>query len=79
MKRIYVELCEANFTVIANGVQGKAEAGYILGFSYSSGFIANTFAIARVSGIDKLYSDTLDNLWKNFERQLATKSWLGRT
>lgn len=62
-----VELGEANYTIVATGVHGEAEAGYILGLSYSSGFIANTFALARVSGTDKLYSDALDNLWENYE------------
>lgn len=62
-----VELGEANYTIVATGVHGEAEAGYIIGLSYSSGFIANTFALARVSGTDKLYSDALDNLWENYE------------
>lgn len=62
-----VELGEANYTIVATGVHGEAESGYILGLSYSSGFIANTFALARVSGTDKLYSDALDNLWENYE------------
>lgn len=62
-----VELGEANYTIVETGVHGEAEAGYILGLSYSSGFIANTFALARVSGTDKLYSDALDNLWENYE------------
>ena len=63
-----VELGEGNYTLTATGISGEAESAYILGLSYSSGFVANTIAIARVSGSEKLYSEALDNLWLNYEK-----------
>lgn len=62
-----VELGEGNYSLTATGVSGQAEADYIIGLSYSSGFMANTIALARVSGSDKLYADALDNLWQSYE------------
>lgn len=62
-----VELGEGNFSLTATGVQGQAEAAYILGLSYSSGIAANTIALARVNGSEKLYADALDNLWQSYE------------
>ncbi len=62
-----VELGEGNYSLTATGVEGQAQAAYIIGLSYSSGFIANTVALVRVSGSEKLYADALDNLWQNYE------------
>ncbi|HKL20080.1 MAG TPA: DUF6567 family protein [Halalkalibaculum sp.] len=62
-----VELGEGNYSLTATGVSGQAEAEYIIGLSYSSGFMANTIALARVGGSEKLYADALDNLWQNYE------------
>lgn len=62
-----VELGEGNYSLTATGVEGHAEADYIIGLSYSSGFTANTIALARVGGSEKLYADALDNLWQNYE------------
>ncbi|MDX1585618.1 MAG: DUF6567 family protein [Balneolaceae bacterium] len=63
-----VELGEGNYSLTATGVQGQSEADYILGLSYSNGLVANTIALVRVSGSEKLYADALDNLWQNYER-----------
>ena len=62
-----VELGEGNYSLTATGIEGQAEAEYILGLSYSSGFMANTIALARIDGSEKLYADALDNLWLNYE------------
>lgn len=62
-----VELGEGNYSLTATGVEGQAEAAYILGLSYSSGVAANTLALARVSGSEKLYADALDDLWQSYE------------
>lgn len=66
-----VELSRANYEIVAQGVQGESQAGYILGFSYSTGAIANTAAIARVNGTGQLYKEALSNLWKNFEEKFG--------
>ena len=61
-----VNLNEGNYSLKATDIQGEAEAGYILGLSYSNGLTTNTLAIARVDGTDKLYAAALENLWKNY-------------
>ncbi|NGP76556.1 hypothetical protein G3570_07925 [Balneolaceae bacterium YR4-1] len=62
-----VELGEGNYSLTATGVEGQSEAAYILGLSYSNGVTANTLALARVSGSEKLYADALDDLWQTYE------------
>ena len=62
-----VNLNEGNYTLTATNVSGESEAGYILGVSYSSGFLANTLAIARVEGTGMLYAEALEDLWNNYE------------
>jgi len=64
-----VELSEPNFNIIAENVQGTSEASYIIGFSYSTGNISNTLALARVGGTAKLYDDAIQNLWSNFKQK----------
>jgi hypothetical protein len=64
-----VELSEPNFDVVAKNIQGKSKASYILGVTYSAGSIANSLALARVSGSAKLYDDAMKDLWKNFETE----------
>lgn len=63
-----VTLEEGNYSITATNVSGEAEASYILGLSYSTGFAANTVAIARVGGTGKLYAEALENLWINYEK-----------
>lgn len=67
MNQTNVELGEGNYSLTATGVEGQAEAAYIIGLSYSSGLAANTIALARVSGSEKLYADALDDLWQTYE------------
>lgn len=64
-----VNLEEGNYSIAATNVTGEAQAGYILGLSYSTGLTANTLALARVDGTDKLYTDALENLWSNYEAE----------
>ena len=61
-----VELSEPNFEIVAENVQGYSKASYLIGFTYSTGNISNTLALARVGGSAKLYDDAIQNLWKNF-------------
>jgi len=63
-----VELSEPNFNIVAENVQGYSKASYIIGFTYSSGNISNTLALARVGGTAKLYDDAIQNLWENFRK-----------
>ncbi|MDZ7660333.1 DUF6567 family protein [Fodinibius sp.] len=67
-----VHLERANYTITATNVSGSAEAGYVLGFSYSTGFTTNTFAAGRVEGTGMLYQEALENLWINYEKDSGT-------
>lgn len=62
-----VNLGEANYTLVATDIYGEAEAGYIIGVSYSYGAVASSFAIARVEGTGQLYTEALQALWQKFE------------
>ncbi len=62
-----VQLQRNNYKIIAQNVTGEAQAGYLLGGSFSTGFATNTFAMFRVSGSGMLYKEALENLWKNYE------------
>lgn len=62
-----VNLNEGNYTLAATNLRGESEAGYVLGVSYSTGFTANTLAIARIEGTGSLYAEAIQNLWDNFE------------
>jgi hypothetical protein len=64
-----IELSEPNFKIIAENVQGYSKASYIIGFTYSTGNISNTLALARVGGSAKLYDDAIQNLWSNFREK----------
>lgn len=63
-----VNLSQGNYTITATGISGSSEAAYVLGVSYSTGFIANTLAIARVEGTGMLYKEALEDLWINYEK-----------
>ena len=49
MNNTAVELSEDNYEIVATNVTGEAEAGYLLGVSFSAGAATNTVALARVS------------------------------
>ena len=46
MNNTAVELSENNYEIVATNVSGEAEAGYILGLSFSAGAATNTLALA---------------------------------
>ncbi|HEY6952763.1 MAG TPA: DUF6567 family protein [Bacteroidota bacterium] len=62
-----VQLQKNNFKIVARGVSGEAQAGYLFGGTFSMGMATNTFALLRVSGSGMLYKEALENLWKNYE------------
>ena len=64
-----VELSDANFKIVARDLEGYSKAEYLIGFSFSSGFMANTMALVRIGGTAKLYDEAVKNLWKEFEEK----------
>ena len=64
-----VELSNPNFKIAAKNMEGYSEAEYLIGFSFSTGFLANTFALVRIGGTAKLYDDAIQNLWKNYQEK----------
>ncbi len=62
-----VQLQKSNFKIVARDVSGEAQAGYLLGASFSMGATTSTFALLRVSGTGMLYKEALQNLWKSYE------------
>lgn len=69
LNQTVVNLEEGNYTIQATNLSGESSAGYILGLSYSSGPVANSLAIARVSGTGMLYAEAIDNLWSAYEAE----------
>lgn len=61
-----VNLSNAKFKVVARDLEGCSKAEYLIGFSYSTGFMASTAALARIGGSAKLYDDAIKNLWKSY-------------
>lgn len=72
LNQTVVNLEEGNYVVEATNISGQSSAGYILGASYSSGPVANSLAIARVSGTGMLYAEAIDNLWASYEAEYGT-------
>lgn len=62
-----LNLTEGNYSITATNVTGESKSGYIFGFSYSTGLMASSFAIARVEGSGRLYAEALEDLWSNYE------------
>jgi len=62
-----VQLQSNNFKIVARDISGEAQAGYILGGTWSGGMYTNTFAFIRVSGTGLLYKEAFADLWKNYE------------
>jgi len=67
-----VDLSEQNFEFVARNVEGFSRAEYVIGISYSSGFVANTLALVRTGGSAKLYNDAINNLWDNFKLEYGS-------
>jgi hypothetical protein len=64
-----VELSKPNFNIVAKNLEGYSKASYLIGFSFSTGNIANTLALVRIGGTAKLYDDAIQNLWKNYKEK----------
>jgi hypothetical protein len=64
-----IELSDSNYQIVAKNLEGSSKAEYLIGMSYSSGFIATTFALVRVGGSAKLYDDAVRNLWDNYREK----------
>ncbi len=67
-----VDLSEPNFNYVARNVEGSSKADYLIGVSYSTGFMANSLSLIRIGGTAKLYDDAIQNLWKNFEEKYGS-------
>jgi hypothetical protein len=63
-----VRLGEGNYTIVARDVTGESQAAYILGGTMSTGMTTSIYALFKVNGTSRLYSDALNSLWKNFEK-----------
>ena len=61
-----VQLNQANYRIVATDVSGRAEAGYLVGLSFTSGVATQTLALWRVSGSGHLYKEAMADLWANF-------------
>lgn len=64
-----VHLADGDFRVVATSVSGEAQAGYLVGVSAALYTEMRTVALARVSGTGQLYSDAIQDLWRNFEAE----------
>jgi len=64
-----VELSDPNFTYVARNLEGSSKADYLIGVSFSTGFMANTFALVRVGGTETLYDDAVQMLWDKYKEK----------
>jgi hypothetical protein len=64
-----VELSDPNFSYVATNLGGTSQAGYLIGISFSTGFMANTFALVRVDGTATLYDDAVQDLWEKYKEK----------
>jgi hypothetical protein len=64
-----VELSDNNFNIVAKNLEGYSKASYLIGFTFSSGNVANTLALFRIGGTAKLYDDAIQNVWKNYREK----------
>lgn len=67
-----VELSKANYTIVASNIVGESKAGYILGFSWSSGAMVQTWALGRVDGTGMLYKEALEDLWEKYQAEYGS-------
>ena len=61
-----VQLNQANYRIVATDVSGRAEAGYLMGLSFTSGVATQTLALWRINGSGHLYKEAMADLWANF-------------
>ena len=64
-----VELSDPNFSYVATNLEGSSKADYLIGVSFSTGFMANTFALVRVGGTATLYDDAIQALWEKYKEK----------
>lgn len=65
--RTDVQLQQNNFKIVARGVSGESQVGYLFGASMSMGMTSAGFALVRIEGTGMLYKEAIDNLWQNYE------------
>ena len=64
-----VELSDSNFKIVAKDLEGYSKAQYLIGISYSTGFLAQSLALVRIGGSEKLYDDAIKDLWKKYKEK----------
>lgn len=67
-----VNLNDGNYVIQATNLSGQSSAGYLLGVSYSNGLVANSLALARISGTGMLYAEAIEDLWASYEAEFGT-------
>ena len=67
-----VDLGNRNYRILAKNVSGEASAGYLIGFSGSTGSQTTTAALIRIEGDGMLYKEALEKFWKNFEEKFGS-------
>lgn len=67
-----VNLNDGNYVIQATNLSGESSAGYLLGVSYSNGLVANSLALARISGTGMLYAEAIEDLWASYEAEFGT-------
>ena len=64
-----VVLSQSNFNIVARDLQGKAMQGYLFGVSAPQGSDLNTFALIKVSGVEKPYAAAVQDLWNKYREK----------
>ena len=64
-----VELSQPNFNIVARNLQGSAMQGYLFGVSAPQGSNIGTFALIKISGVDKPYDAAMKDLWRNYQEK----------
>ncbi|MFW5759759.1 MAG: DUF6567 family protein [Cyclobacteriaceae bacterium] len=72
-----VELSEANYTIVARGITGTAQAPYLLGLSGSFRSEMKAMALIKLGGPDFLYTEAMNDFWNKFEQE-TNSSVVGR-
>ena len=64
-----VELSNDNFRIVARDLQGYSKTQYLIGVSYSTGFLAQSLALVRIGGSVKPYDNAIKDLWKKYKEK----------
>ncbi len=67
-----VELSNAKSEIVARDLGGYSSAGYLFGFSFSTGNMANTLALVRINGTATLYDTAVRDIWKKYEEKYGS-------